>query len=252
MTAQLKDWRFSIDGREVSPGPLTGRESANSLGRRAERDDRARSFSQERHQIDVRGFVHVGTATSSARIYGSLKTSKTEQQVIHSLNWYVLSERIEKLPVASRRSTASASAVQPILACHYSIATAGSLTRSIVGIFPGFTCTVPDDPSGWPDGAAVRPCWTRVGCQRHRLHRPACRGPRPSPLGGSQSGSAEAATRPRQVPPKCTQPNGRCGFARRLSSARRPPRRLAKTIYPAPFRLIDLFGTAPGPATPMP
>ena len=157
VTAQLKDWRFSIDGEGIAWAIFDREgESANSLGRRAIEELNAiiERVEAEAHANHVRGFVLM-SGKERGYIVGAdireFENFETEQQVIDSLKPVnALLERIEKLPVpvvAAIHGVCVGGGLELILACHYRIATRDESTRIgfpevKLGIFPGFNGTV--------------------------------------------------------------------------------------------------------------
>ena len=157
VTAQLKDWRFSIDGEGIAWAIFDREgESANSLGRRAIEELNAiiERVEAEAHANHVRGLVLM-SGKERGYIVGAdireFENFETEQQVIDSLKPVnALLERIEKLPVpvvAAIHGVCVGGGLELILACHYRIATRDESTRIgfpevKLGIFPGFNGTV--------------------------------------------------------------------------------------------------------------
>jgi 3-hydroxyacyl-CoA dehydrogenase / enoyl-CoA hydratase / 3-hydroxybutyryl-CoA epimerase len=157
VTAQLKDWRFSIDGEGIAWAIFDREgESANSLGRRAIEELNAiiERVEAEAHANHVRGLVLM-SGKERGYIVGAdireFENFETEQQVIDSLRPVnALLERIEKLPipvVAAIHGVCVGGGLELILACHYRIATRDESTRIgfpevKLGIFPGFNGTV--------------------------------------------------------------------------------------------------------------
>jgi 3-hydroxyacyl-CoA dehydrogenase / enoyl-CoA hydratase / 3-hydroxybutyryl-CoA epimerase len=157
VTAQLKDWRFSIDGEGIAWAIFDREgESANSLGRRAIEELNAiiERVEAEAHANHVRGLVLM-SGKERGYIVGAdireFENFETEQQVIDSLRPVnALLERIEKLPipvVAAIHGVCVGGGFELILACHYRIATRDESTRIgfpevKLGIFPGFNGTV--------------------------------------------------------------------------------------------------------------
>ena len=157
VTAQLKDWRFSIDGEGIAWAIFDREgESANSLGRRAIEELNAiiERVEAEAHANHVRGLVLM-SGKERGYIVGAdireFENFETEQQVIDSLKPVnALLERIEKLPipvVAAIHGVCVGGGLELILACHYRIATRDESTRIgfpevKLGIFPGFNGTM--------------------------------------------------------------------------------------------------------------
>jgi len=157
VTAQLKDWRFSIDGEGIAWAIFDREgESANALGRRPIEELNAiiERVEAEVHANNVRGLV-IMSGKERGFIVGAdireFESFETEQQVIDSLKPVnALLERIEKLPVpvvAAIHGVCVGGGLELILACHYRIATRDESTRIgfpevKLGIFPGFNGTV--------------------------------------------------------------------------------------------------------------
>src|SRR4029079_16120745 len=105
-TANLKDWRFSIDGEGIAWAIFDREgESANALGRRPIEELNAiiERVEAEVHANNVRGLV-IMSGKQRGFIVGAdireFESFETEQQVIDSLKPVnALLERIEKLPV---------------------------------------------------------------------------------------------------------------------------------------------------------
>ena len=156
VTAQLKDWRFSIDGEGIAWAIFDREgESANSLGRRPIEELNAII---ERVEAEVRAKSVRGLIITSGKERGYIvgadirefESFETEQQVIDSLKPVnALLDRIEKLPipvVAAIHGVCVGGGLELILACHYRIATRDDSTRVgfpevKLGIFPGFNGT---------------------------------------------------------------------------------------------------------------
>ena len=155
-TAQLKDWRFSIDGEGIA-WALFDREgeSANSLGRRPIEELQAivEKVEAEARNKTVRGLVIMSGKDKNFIVGADIREFEsftTEQQVIDSLKPVnAMLDRIERLPVpvvAAIHGACVGGGLELILACHYRIATRDDATRVgfpevKLGIFPGFNGT---------------------------------------------------------------------------------------------------------------
>jgi 3-hydroxyacyl-CoA dehydrogenase / enoyl-CoA hydratase / 3-hydroxybutyryl-CoA epimerase len=155
-TAQLKDWRFSIDGEGIA-WALFDREgeSANSLGRRPIEEIQAivEKVEAEARSKTVRGLVLMSGKDKNFIVGADIREFEsftTEQQVIDSLKPVnAMLDRIERLPVpvvAAIHGACVGGGLELILACHYRIATRDDATRVgfpevKLGIFPGFNGT---------------------------------------------------------------------------------------------------------------
>ena len=173
VTAQLKDWRFSIDGEGIAWAIFDREgESANSLGRRAIEELNAiiERVEAEAHANHVRGLVLM-SGKERGYIVGAdireFENFETEQQVIDSLKPVnALLERIEKLPVpvvAAIHGVCVGGGLELILACHYRIATrdefnAHRVSRGEARNFPRLQRHRAIDPSGWTRWRPCRPC----------------------------------------------------------------------------------------------
>jgi 3-hydroxyacyl-CoA dehydrogenase/enoyl-CoA hydratase/3-hydroxybutyryl-CoA epimerase len=154
--AELKDWRFSIDGENIAWSVFDREgESANSLGRRPieELDAIIERVEAEARAKTVRGLV-IMSGKERGFIVGAdireFETFQNEQDVIAALKPVnALLDRIEKLPipvVAAIHGVCVGGGLELILACHYRIATRDDATRIgfpevKLGIFPGFNGT---------------------------------------------------------------------------------------------------------------
>lgn len=155
-TAQLKDWRFSVDGEGIAWAIFDREgESANSLGRRPIEELQAivEKVEAEARAKTVRGLV-IMSGKERTYIVGAdireFENFTTEQQVIDSLRPVnAMLDRIERLPVpvvAAIHGVCVGGGLELILACHYRIATRDDGTRIgfpevKLGIFPGFNGT---------------------------------------------------------------------------------------------------------------
>ena len=137
--AQLKDWRFSIDGEGIAWAIFDREgESANSLGRRPIEELNAII---ERVEAEVRAKTIRGLVIMSGKERGYIvgadirefEAFRSEQDVINALKPVnELFERIEKLPipvVAAIHGVCVGGGLELILACHYRIATRDDSTR---------------------------------------------------------------------------------------------------------------------------
>lgn len=155
-TAQLKDWRFSVDGEGIAWAIFDREgESANSLGRRPIEELQAivEKVEADARAKTVRGLV-IMSGKERTYIVGAdireFENFTTEQQVIESLRPVnAMLDRIERLPVpvvAAIHGVCVGGGLELILACHYRIATRDDTTRVgfpevKLGIFPGFNGT---------------------------------------------------------------------------------------------------------------
>ena len=155
-TAQLKDWRFSVDGEGIAWAIFDREgESANSLGRRPIEELQAivEKVEADARAKTVRGLV-IMSGKERTYIVGAdireFENFTTEQQVVESLRPVnSMLDRIERLPVpvvAAIHGVCVGGGLELILACHYRIATRDDTTRVgfpevKLGIFPGFNGT---------------------------------------------------------------------------------------------------------------
>lgn len=155
-TAQLKDWRFSVDGEGIAWAIFDREgESANSLGRRSIEELQAiiERVEAEARAKTVRGLVIMSGKEKSFIVGADIREFENftnEQQVIDNLRPVnAMLDRIERLPVpvvAAMHGVCVGGGLELILACHYRIATRDDSTRVgfpevKLGIFPGFNGT---------------------------------------------------------------------------------------------------------------
>jgi len=264
VTAQLKDWRFSIDGEGIAWAIFDREgESANSLGRRPIEELNAivERVEAEVRAKNVRGLVFM-SGKERGYIVGAdireFESFETEQQVIDSLKPVnALFDRIEKLPipvVAAIHGVCVGGGLELILACHYRIATRDDSTRIgfpevKLGIFPGFNGTARSIRQVGPlaamqamlTGGMIR---ASVAKSQGFLDQ----------LVGSP-GELHWAARKAVLQNRRSQPAGAAKMlltkwpARGLLAAKlraETAKKVCEDHYPAPFRLIDLFETYGG------
>jgi 3-hydroxyacyl-CoA dehydrogenase/enoyl-CoA hydratase/3-hydroxybutyryl-CoA epimerase len=157
VAAQLKDWRFSIDGEGIAWAIFDREgESANALGHRPleELDAIVERIEADARAKSVRGLVIMSGKERSFIVGADIRefdSFETEQQVTDSLKPVIgLFDRIEQLPipvVAAIHGVCVGGGLELILACHYRIATRDDATRVgfpevKLGIFPGFNGTI--------------------------------------------------------------------------------------------------------------
>ena len=155
-TAQLKDWRFSVDGEGIAWAIFDREgESANSLGRRPIEELQAivEKVEAEARAKNVRGLVIMSGKERTFIVGADIREFENftnEQQVVDSLRPVnAMLDRIERLPVpvvAAIHGVCVGGGLELILACHYRIATRDDGTRVgfpevKLGIFPGFNGT---------------------------------------------------------------------------------------------------------------
>jgi 3-hydroxyacyl-CoA dehydrogenase / enoyl-CoA hydratase / 3-hydroxybutyryl-CoA epimerase len=155
-TAQLKDWRYSVDGEGIAWAVFDREgESANSLCRRPIEELQAIVEAVEAGARDktVRGLVLISGKEKNFIVGADIREFEsftTEQQVIDSLKPVnAMLDRIERLPVpvvAAIHGACVGGGLELILACHYRIATRDDSTKVgfpevKLGIFPGFNGT---------------------------------------------------------------------------------------------------------------
>lgn len=264
VTAQLKDWRFSIDGEGIAWAIFDREgESANSLGRRPIEELNAivEWVEAEVRAKNVRGLVFM-SGKERGYIVGAdireFESFETEQQVIDSLKPVnALFDRIEKLPipvVAAIHGVCVGGGLELILACHYRIATRDDSTRVgfpevKLGIFPGFNGTARSIRQVGPlaamqamlTGGMIRASVAKsqgfidqlVGSPGE-LHWAA----RKAVLQNRRSKPASPAMM------LLTKWPARGLLAAKLRSE--TAKKVREDHYPAPFRLIDLFETYGG------
>ncbi len=155
-TAQLKDWRFSIDGEGIAWAIFDREgESANALGKRPIEELMAivEKVEAEARAKTVRGLV-IMSGKERTYIVGAdireFENFTSEPQVIEMLKPVnAMLDRIERMPVpvvAAIHGVCVGGGLELILACHYRIATRDDGTRVgfpevKLGIFPGFNGT---------------------------------------------------------------------------------------------------------------
>ncbi len=155
-TAQLKDWRYSVDGESIAWAVFDREgESANSLGRRPIEELQAIVEAVEAGARDrtIRGLVLISGKEKNFIVGADIREFEnftTEQQVIDSLKPVnAMLDKIERLPVpvvAAIHGACVGGGLELILACHYRIATRDDSTKVgfpevKLGIFPGFNGT---------------------------------------------------------------------------------------------------------------
>jgi 3-hydroxyacyl-CoA dehydrogenase / enoyl-CoA hydratase / 3-hydroxybutyryl-CoA epimerase len=155
-TAQLKDWRFSIDGEGIAWAIFDREgESANSLGKRPIEELMAivEKVEAEARAKSVRGLVIMSGKERTFIVGADIREFEnftTEAQVVESLKPVNgMLDRIERMPVpvvAAIHGVCVGGGLELILACHYRIATRDDGTRVgfpevKLGIFPGFNGT---------------------------------------------------------------------------------------------------------------
>ena len=267
--AQLKDWRFSIDGEGIAWAIFDREgESANSLGRRPIEELNAII---ERVEAEVRAKTIRGLVIMSGKERGYIvgadirefETFRSEQDVINALKPVnELLERIEKLPipvVAAIHGVCVGGGLELILACHYRIATRDDSTRIgfpevKLGIFPGFNGTARSIKQAGPmaamqtmlTGGMIRASVAKaqgfidqlVGSPGE-LHWAA----RKAVLQNRRSKSAGTA---KMLLTKWPARGLLAGKIRQETK-----KKVREDHYPAPFRLIDLFEKHGGDLTVM-
>jgi 3-hydroxyacyl-CoA dehydrogenase / enoyl-CoA hydratase / 3-hydroxybutyryl-CoA epimerase len=267
--AQLKDWRFSIDGEGIAWAIFDREgESANSLGRRPIEELNAII---ERVEAEVRAKTIRGLVIMSGKERGYIvgadirefEAFRSEQDVINALKPVnELFERIEKLPipvVAAIHGVCVGGGLELILACHYRIATRDDSTRIgfpevKLGIFPGFNGTARSIKQAGPmaamqtmlTGGMIRASVAKaqgfidqlVGSPGE-LHWAA----RKAVLQNRRSKSAGTAKM------LLTKWPARGLLAGRIRQETK--KKVREDHYPAPFRLIDLFEKHGGDLTVM-
>jgi 3-hydroxyacyl-CoA dehydrogenase / enoyl-CoA hydratase / 3-hydroxybutyryl-CoA epimerase len=267
--AQLKDWRFSIDGEGIAWAIFDREgESANSLGRRPIEELNAII---ERVEAEVRAKTIRGLVIMSGKERGYIvgadirefETFKSEQDVINALKPVnELFDRIEKLPipvVAAIHGVCVGGGLELILACHYRIATRDDSTRIgfpevKLGIFPGFNGTARSIKQAGPmaamqtmlTGGMIRASVAKaqgfidqlVGSPGE-LHWAA----RKAVLQNRRSKSASTA---KMLLTKWPARGLLAGKIRQETK-----KKVREDHYPAPFRLIDLFEKHGGDLTTM-
>ena len=267
--AQLKDWRFSIDGEGIAWAIFDREgESANSLGRRPIEELNAII---ERVEAEVRAKTIRGLVIMSGKERGYIvgadirefEAFRSEQDVINALKPVnELFERIEKLPipvVAAIHGVCVGGGLELILACHYRIATRDDSTRIgfpevKLGIFPGFNGTARSIKQAGPmaamqtmlTGGMIRASVAKaqgfidqlVGSPGE-LHWAA----RKAVLQNRRSKSAGTA---KMLLTKWPARGLLAGRIRQETA-----KKVREDHYPAPFRLIDLFEKHGGDLTRM-
>lgn len=258
-SAQLKDWRFSIDGEGIAWAIFDREgESANSLGRRPIEELNAII---ERVEAEVRAKTVRGLVIMSGKERGYIvgadirefETFKSEQDVIAALKPVnELLERIEKLPipvVAAIHGVCVGGGLELILACHYRIATRDDSTRIgfpevKLGIFPGFNGTARSIKQGGP--MAAMQMMLTGGMIRASVAK--AQGFIDQLVGSP--GELHWAARKAVLQNRRSKPAGTVKMlltkwpARGLLAGKirqETKKKVREDHYPAPFRLIDLF-----------
>ena len=257
--AQLKDWRFSIDGESIAWAVFDREgESANSLGRRPieELDAIVERVEAEARAKTVRGLVIISGKERGFIVGADIRefeTFQNEQDVISALKPVnALLDRIEKLPVpvvAAIHGVCVGGGLELILACHYRIATRDDSTRIgfpevKLGIFPGFNGTARSIKQAGPmaamqamlTGGMIRATVAKAQGFIDQLV---------SSPGELHWAARKAVLQNRRSPS--------AGFAKRLLTKwpargflagkmrQETAKKVSEDHYPAPFRLIDLF-----------
>ena len=262
--AQLKDWRYSVDGEGIAWATFD-REcgSAYSVGRRPIEElsaiiDRVEA---EARAKTVRGLVIISGKDRGFIVGADIRefeAFETERQVIDNLKPVnAMLDRIERLPVpvvAAIHGACLGGGLELILACHYRIATRDDSTRIgfpevKLGIFPGFNGTARSIKQVGPM-AAMQNMLTggmiRAGAAKAmgfidqlvaspgELHWAA----RKAVLQNRRSTPAGAAKM------LLTKWPVRSLLAKKMRDE--TAKKAREAHYPAPFRLIDLFETHGG------
>jgi len=258
-TANLKDWRFSIDGEGIAWAIFDREgESANSLGRRPieELDAIISRIEADATAKTIRGLV-IMSGKERGFIVGAdireFETFQSEQEVIDALKPVnALLERIEKLPipvVAAIHGVCVGGGLELILACHYRIATRDDSTRVgfpevKLGIFPGFNGTARSIRQAGPmaamqlmlTGGMIRASVAKAqGLIDQLVGSP----------GELHWAARKAVLQNRRSKPAGTAKMLLTKWPVRGLLANKIRQETAKKVredhYPAPFRLIDLF-----------
>ena len=258
-TANLKDWRFSIDGEGIAWAIFDREgESANSLGRRPieELDAIISRVEADATAKTIRGLVLMSGKERGFIVGADIRefeTFQSEQDVIDALKPVnALLERIEKLPipvVAAIHGVCVGGGLELILACHYRIATRDDSTRIgfpevKLGIFPGFNGTARSIRQAGP--MAAMQLMLTGGMIRASVAK--AQGLIDQLVGSP--GELHWAARKAVLQNRRSKPAGVAKMlltkwpARGLLAGKirqETAKKVREDHYPAPFRLIDLF-----------
>lgn len=263
-TAQLKDWRFSIDGEGIAWAIFDREgESANSLGRRPIEELLAivERVEAEARAKNVRGLVIMSGKERTYIVGADIREFEdftTEQQVIDSLKPVnAMLDRIERLPVpvvAAIHGVCVGGGLELILACHYRIATRDEGTRVgfpevKLGIFPGFNGTARSIKQVGPM-AAMQNMLTGSMIRANAAKAMGFLDQLVGSPGELKWAARKAVLQNRRSQPASklkmllTQWPARGLFAKKLRQE--TAKKAREDHYPAPFKLIDLFESHAG------
>ena len=255
----LHDWRLSVDYEGIA-WALMDREGerVNSMGRR---------FTEELGEIvkwaetaaihgEIKGLVLMSAKPTGflvgadIREFSRFATEAQVKEVVKEL--LQLFDSIEKLPipvVAAIHGFCLGGGLELALACHYRIADREESTRLgfpevKLGIFPGLNGTVRSIQLAGPmdamtamlTGRMLRPTAAKAMGLIDQVVGNASQ----SPLGGAESGAAEAPLQ-RHSLVEADDAEAAGALVARQADARQDGREGARGPLPAPYRLIDLF-----------